>query len=255
MTTKIVGFVISMLLIAMSTVAVGDWDPEDGHKMHFPQLPDPLGWDVYATAGLEQYPWVCLADDWLCSETGWVKDIHFWGSWFGDHIGNILSFTLAISADIPADQSPTGYSMPGETLWEKEVLPGPLADTSYYVIRGPYEGAQGWLWSFSDEYKYPDHNMYFQYNVFLNEKDWFFQEEGTIYWLCLSAMVQPGLYEQPLWGWKSSVNHWNDDAVRGIWYELEWMELFEPPEFQVSLDLAFVITGGEEPTNHPPNTQ
>jgi hypothetical protein len=40
----------------MSTIAVGDWDPEDGHKIHVPQLPNPMGWDVYATAGLEQYP-------------------------------------------------------------------------------------------------------------------------------------------------------------------------------------------------------
>lgn len=40
----------------------------------------------------------------------------------------------------------------------------------------------------------------------------------------------------------------------GIWYEFEWMELYEPPDFQVSLDLAFVSTDGEEPSNHPPNT-
>ena len=26
--------------------ALADWDPADGHKMHFPQLPDEDGWDV-----------------------------------------------------------------------------------------------------------------------------------------------------------------------------------------------------------------
>ena len=54
---------------------LADWDPGDGHKMHFPQLPDEEGWDVNAT-----FPKV-LADDWTCSGTGWVEDIHFWGSW------------------------------------------------------------------------------------------------------------------------------------------------------------------------------
>ncbi len=57
--------------------------PEDGHKMHFPQLPDEDGWDVNATQ-----PQV-LADDWTCSQTGWVKDIHFWGSWQGGDAGLI----------------------------------------------------------------------------------------------------------------------------------------------------------------------
>ena len=51
------------------------WRPGDRHKMHFPQLPDESGWDVRATRP------VVLGDDWRCSETGWVKDIHFWGSW------------------------------------------------------------------------------------------------------------------------------------------------------------------------------
>ena len=63
----------TLMFLAAPTVA--DWKPEDGHKMHFPQLPDEDGWDVNAT-----WPKV-LADDWTCSETGWVKDIHFWGSW------------------------------------------------------------------------------------------------------------------------------------------------------------------------------
>jgi hypothetical protein len=48
------------------------------HKMHFPQLPDPTGWDVRA---------YCIEDDWQCSETGYVSDIHFWGSWHADEVG------------------------------------------------------------------------------------------------------------------------------------------------------------------------
>ena len=39
-------------LIALSCItllagpAFADWLPGDGHKMHFPQLPDEDGWDV-----------------------------------------------------------------------------------------------------------------------------------------------------------------------------------------------------------------
>jgi len=43
--------------------------------MHYPQLPDTDGWDVDATMP------ITVVDDWTCSETGWVKDIHFWGGW------------------------------------------------------------------------------------------------------------------------------------------------------------------------------
>ena len=53
-------------------------------KMHFPQLPDPNGWDVKADGGL------CLADDWQCDGTGPVRDIHFWGSWKGDVVGEFV---------------------------------------------------------------------------------------------------------------------------------------------------------------------
>lgn len=59
----------------LAAPAIADWHPGDGHKMHFPQLPDENGWDVNASGG------ICLADDWMCSETGPVSDIHFWGSW------------------------------------------------------------------------------------------------------------------------------------------------------------------------------
>jgi len=73
-----------------------NWQPGDPHKMHFAQLPDTTGWDVNAT-----WP-VVLADDWECSETGWVKDIHFWGSWRDGIQGEISQFVLSIHEDIPA---------------------------------------------------------------------------------------------------------------------------------------------------------
>jgi len=72
------------------------WTPGDDYKMHYPQYPDEYGWDVNAT-----YP-IILADDWRCSETGWVKDIHFWGSWKDNIEGIVDSFMLSFHYDIPA---------------------------------------------------------------------------------------------------------------------------------------------------------
>ena len=72
----------------VSTIAVGmtlllawpvlaDWDVGDGHKMHFPQLPDPDGWDVCLCC-----QWI--TDDFTCSENGFITYIHFWNSWNED---------------------------------------------------------------------------------------------------------------------------------------------------------------------------
>jgi hypothetical protein len=159
-----------------------------------------------------------------------------------------MAFVIAIHADIPSDPPDIPYSRPGVTLWERTFHP------SDWIEAGPWEGPQGWYDPAEGYYIPENHFMYWQYNVFLEEEDWFWQEEGTIYWLAISAIVMPQPEPfQPRWGWKSSQNHWNDDACWSYWYEPYWTDMYEPPYFEQSLDLAFVITGGK-PYNHPPNT-
>ncbi len=209
------------------------WTPEDGHKMHYPQLPDEMGWDVNATAP------IVLADDWMCSETGWVKDVHFWGSWMHGITGRIESFILSIHLDIPANPPEVPYSRPGPVIWEREVTrfnPTPLDPPT---PEGWYDPSQ--MLIFPD-----DHFNYFQYDIYLDSLDWFWQDEGTIYWLNISAILDPSIPGQ--WGWKSSIEHFNDDAVWAFLGEYFWVEMYEPPDFVQSLDLSFVITGGEEDT-------
>jgi len=242
MKKKIIGIFVCMLLIGISTVAVADWDEGDGHKMHWPQLPDPNGWDVYCTSWSPQYPNVILADDWECSETGYIKDIHFWGSWLGDNIGQIDYFFIGIAENIPPEQNPHGdWSMPGETLIEWDIYD--------WIERGPYTGNQGWYWSYenTNQWHPNDHQLYWQYNVFLDEQDWFWQEEGTIYWLYITAIVFEQPPDQPLWGWKSTLEdlHFMDDAVWAYVYEYFWLPLTYPTG--LTMDLAFVITGGPPP--------
>src|SRR3972149_5602749 len=112
---KIAVWALAPVLVLIGGGAVAGWVPADGHKMHFPQLPDEAGWDVNATQP------VVLADDWQCSESGYVKDVHFWGSWMHGVEGQILGFVLSIHADIPANPPEIQYSRPGQTLWEKEI--------------------------------------------------------------------------------------------------------------------------------------
>jgi len=57
-----------------------------------------------------------------------------------------------------------------------------------------------------------DHLAYYQYNVFLDEEEWFWREQGVVYWLEITAVVSN---EQTRWGWRSAVNHHLDDAVFG----------------------------------------
>ena len=74
-TERLLSIVVTMsLVVCAGGVAQGDWEVGDVYKMHFPQLPDHDGWDVEGLAGGD------LADDWLCTSTGPVQDIHVWFS-------------------------------------------------------------------------------------------------------------------------------------------------------------------------------
>ena len=253
--------VVSLLAVP----ALADWDPGDGHKMHFPQLPDFNGWDVAATQTgqppdlIERH----VADDWQCSESGPVEGIHFWGSWKNDDVGTIDFFYISIWLDDPPgpggyfDDNP--YSMPlyrqpdgslGE-VWYYGVYPGEFTSRLYGT------GNQGWYDPHDGSFLVGDHFQVFQYNVDCSTlPNPFIQEQGQIYWLMIQAHSSDGTE----WGWKTSLDHWNDDATyfdaytvvppgypHSGWTDLPaWMELFDPLNGD-SLDMAFVITGPEEP--------
>src|SRR5262245_26326161 len=103
-------FLVSAILVCVAgSPTLADWSVGDPYKMHFPQLPDPNGLDVNFEAPL------MLADDWLCTETGPVRDIHFWLSHKGGEIPAILGLRVEIFANIPA--TPNSFSRPGASLW------------------------------------------------------------------------------------------------------------------------------------------
>jgi len=196
-----------------------EWNVGDPFKMHFPQLPDEEGWAVNAT-----WPLV-LADDFRCTQTGYIKDVHFWGSWKNDIAGDIYGFQLSFHENIPADQSPTGYSIPGPPLWD-EFISIDLFD----IVQIDPPTSEGWYDPFTGETINDDHYTYYQYDVcfddFMDTLYMFYQTRDSIYWLNISAEVNdPFTYQ---WGWKSSEWHWMDDAVWGEFPSYQWEELYEP---------------------------
>jgi len=237
-------FIVLIVLSATGVViftpsAQADWVPSDGHKMHFPQLPDENGWDVNATM-----PKV-LADDWMCSSTGPIKDIHFWGSWRRGITGQITNVRLSIHSNIAA--GPNGYSAPGELLWYWD---GPVTN----LVPIDPQAQEGWYDPNTGQYNRPDHTNYFQYNV-VDFPNPFIQQQGTIYWLDIQVQVADPVNTH--WGWKTADlskyplphtgQHFMDDAVWTDWtggpapLPGQWHELVDPITGQ-SLDLAFVIT-------------
>ncbi len=214
-------------LCLLAVPAAADWDVNDPHKMHFPQLPDPNGYDVDIVQGN------VVADDWQCSGSGPVSDIHFWYSWWQDRPCPIISVHASIHADIPdPDGEGPAFSMPGELLWSRDFY----ASAGQFTTRLAGQGEQRFIGMPNPPWPLPDHLLYYQCNI-ENIPEPFFQEEGTIYWLDLSTVINDPV--QSHIGWKTSLDHWNDFGV--FWGAAGW-ELIRDGDFNDTHDLAFVIT-------------
>lgn len=220
---------VTVVLAFLAAPAAADWYLGDGHKMHYPQLPDPTGWDVEISSYNNQHE---LADDWKCSSSGPVSDIHFWYSAAFDAPTVINYVAASIYSD---DRSDANYSKPGDLLWSQTF-------DDFSVIHNYGSGPQGfadpqqpetWLTGIEN------HFQYHQINI-TSIADPFIQEEGTIYWLGLYVWWDGGAQE-PV-GWKTSKDHFEDIAVFRDGTDGAWLPLdvnYGAPE---PLSLAFVIT-------------
>ncbi len=231
---------LSVLFCLTGPSAVqGDWDPGDGHKMHFPQLPDPNGWDVRISNARRQPgepPQWIIADDWQCSASGPVSDVHFWVSWRGDLVDLIDNVHLSVHSNNP--QGPDGWSIPEQELWAGDFGAG------QFTVRDYGLGDQGWYDPVFQEYVPNDHQAFYQINV-MGIRDPFIQRQGEIYWLDISVDLR-GESETGQLGWKTSPDHFMDDAVYWDPIDQRRIEIFDPSG--QSLDMAFVVNVPEPAT-------
>jgi hypothetical protein len=266
----VMGALLPMLF--MTTVTLADWDPTMPTK--WVQLPDlnPLpgaitGMDVNATWRVNAvppqpvFPFVkVLADDFPCTTTGPITGIHVWGSWLNDQINPNTTFHLSIHADVPGSPAAGVYSYPGSVLWQQDFTPG-----SY--ITKPYAAATELFYdpNTNQILGQDTHVLLYNFPIPLSKA---FVQQGTtanpmVYWLDVQATV-PGT---EVFGWKTSVNHWNDDAafadttlplsMGGSLYgpapsPVFWQDMHYPaghPYAGQSIDLSFAITTVPEPAS------
>jgi hypothetical protein len=214
------------LLLAAS--AAGDWEPSDGHKMHFPQEPD-----LYSTTGTDvrDVTPVCLADDFQCSETGLITDIHVWVSWQNDQDTAVAGADIALRAD--------DGNVPGDVLWSRSFAGEDIASSGWAINPDGlwwYDPATGGATE-------ADHTGIFLLNFFIDPTDAFRQTQGEYYWLEVSLALEAGATEQV--GWSTTRDNYADGAVWRDDPAESWQRLRYPighPWQDQTMDLAFVIT-------------
>ena len=79
----------------------------------YPDLNNGTDWGASSST----YPYMhVLADDFPCTNSGYITDIHLWGSWEYDWVDTNAVFTLGIWSDIPTNGSGQWFSEPGTNL-------------------------------------------------------------------------------------------------------------------------------------------
>lgn len=209
-----------------------------------PPSPEPIKWqqrpDMVQGVNIKSLPFgpneFSVADDWLCLDGSPVSDLHFWGSYPGWEEQNpeppvarppgVEAFRIQVYSDVPA-VSPDEHSHPGKLLYEVWVKD--FAETFVASIPLPWEEV------FEHKYRYD-----------LDLPRIFWQKRDRIYWLNISAI--PSNWEYP-WGWESSMDRWNDFAVKGRYFDPDnwWWEPIKHPWTKEFIDMSFELTTCEGP--------
>jgi hypothetical protein len=208
------------------------------------QLPDMA--NGFNIASLPMNP--VVADDFLCTNGKAIKEVHFWGSYLDNPSGpgehwqqwnpgppvNVLppspgveKFKLSFHEDVPAGVDPNmPWSHPGEQLYEAWIDFEKVKERYWDSV--PHTDSTGETWW--------EHKFYYIVRL----KRPFPQEEGRVYWLDIGAVPkEPGTEPTWFWGWETSKDHWNDNAVAG-WRNGSWWQ--DLGQFYPSpIDMAFLL--------------
>ena len=185
-----------------------------------------------------------VADDFLCTQTGPITDIHIWVSMKGDVNVPINGVTLSIYSDNPV--GPSGFSQPAALLWSKNFPSGSFTKRLYYSAP---VGMGEWFWDLRSGTLLPNADLnIWQLNFNISPTEAYVQQGSTtpvVYWLVVEAQVPTN---SSYWlGWKTRLfpEHYNDDAVWRSTPTSPWVELRYPAGHQYygdSIDMAFVVT-------------
>ena len=156
------------------------------------------GYDVYDRTV------IFLADDFRCTNTGPITDIHIWCSYLNDAVTN-HPIWLGIWSDVPA--AGTNGSHPGELLWQQTFTPDQYEHYFWGCGEELYFAPGGAPFIYG-----PDSQVY--YYVFYPTNA--FVQQGTLlrptnYWLSVYCT------DFSWFGWKTSTNVQHDTAVWNFW--------------------------------------
>src|SRR5882724_5198411 len=152
------------------------------------------GFDLWDTG-----PWA-LADDFTCTNTGPITDIHLWGAWLNDMVDFNTTFWLAIYDDVPAVTNGPVFipSRPGTNLvWQQYFGPGQYSQSQVAVGIGNFYNPEPPAFMGNDSKVY--YYCFYPTNPPV--------QTGTanipkIYWLAVYAKPLEGTSVQ--FGWKSA---------------------------------------------------
>jgi hypothetical protein len=151
----------AVLALALVPVALADWP----HDVKWDQLQlDAGGWGANSYLGIVSD--ILVADDFLCSETGWITDIEFCG-WETVGAVGIDTFWITFWTDVP--ETSDSESHPGEK---------PLVAID--VAAADPTDPLGLGWKKTGDYTY---------KINLPEQNWFRQEQGNTYWIGIQAVM------------------------------------------------------------------
>lgn len=210
-TVSTAGGQINPTLPVFRVVMVGNlgWPqprPTPGNVVKFRQNPDPTvrGLDVLDSWLTNTGPATLLADDFICTRTGPVTDIHIWGSWKEDLVDYWPTFWVGIWSDVPSTGNTPSH--PGQLLWWQQFSPGQYRASVQQKV--PQE-------LFLNPNAPPqiigqDHQIW-KYDFFPQNP---FRQLGSpqmpkVYWLSVVTKTAPGR----VFGWKTTFDHYNDFAV------------------------------------------
>ncbi len=200
------------------------------------QYPNLNGYDVDATL-----PEV-VADDFLCTSAGTITNIQVWASFFQNQPDPNMTFVVGIWTDVLPNPLAGGYSHPGSLLWTETFAPGGYTFSNFAAGQEQfYNPATGQVSSESQVFLY----NFSPQNPFCQQGS---PNSPIVYWLSVYAL--PSVAGTPIqFGWKTSTNHFRDDAVYGTLSAAavagNWKELFAPiSSALVSLDMAFRLNNG-----------